>query len=173
LTTKVAERTNEPPETAVFHFREIPLVNSALVALGDAGDYKGLVAYRWLVMRTRDPNLTYAYRKESGKTVPMHRHILGLQYRHQEADHINRNGLDNRRSNLRVVTHAQNMQNQKAPRHGKSPHRGVQWSKSHQRWAAVVTLNGRRYRLGRFKDDAEAGRVAATFRRNNMPFATE
>jgi hypothetical protein len=101
----------------------------------------------------------------------MHREILGLEHGDPtEVDHRNGDPLDNRRQNLRVVSRAENAQNVPA-RGGTSPFRGVTWDKRKGRWMAQAKLGGRQRFIGYFDDDAEAGRAAAEWRRENMPFS--
>lgn len=98
----------------------------------------------------------------------LHRTLLGLKRGDGvEADHWNGDKLDNRRSNLFIVDHDTNMQNQTSKR-GSSKYRGVTWHKAHGKWVAGVKTGGRkgkRQHLGYFDDEAEAGRVASEYRR--------
>lgn len=96
--------------------KKIPLANTAIVTLVDDQDYGMLVKYKW--HRARGANTLYAARtgsknETSGRSkVLMHRQILDPNYLEQcDIDHINRNGLDNRRSNLRFATRSENMLN--------------------------------------------------------------
>lgn len=106
------------------------------------------------------------------RAIFLHREILGLPhaYRTTQADHINGDGLDNRRANLRVATHAQNMQNRPSHRGARSCHRGVYWAQG--RWRAEARLGGRKHHIGYFTDEAMAGAAAAAWRAAHMPFAT-
>jgi hypothetical protein len=72
-----------------------------------------------------------------------------------EIDHINGNGLDNRRCNLRLVEHSINVQNSLAA-WGASRYRGVSWDAEKRRWRATIGHQGRLIRLGRFTDEIEA-----------------
>ncbi len=102
----------------------------------------------------------------------MHRLILGLEAGDPlQADHINRDRLDNRRANLRAVTASQNRHNQGSRPGSSSTHRGVSWSEKRGRWEASVNVNGRAHFLGRFADELDAARVASEFRREHMPFS--
>lgn len=88
-------------------------------------------------------------------------------------DHINHNGLDNRRScNLRVVTSGQNLQNRRgATRANKSSCiRGVTWDKSNKKWVAYMTIDGKNKHLGRFNDLEQARIIAEKARAEHMPF---
>lgn len=116
----------------------------------------------------------YAARRvrSEGKRVViwMHREILGLPRVRdgREVDHMNNDGLDNRRSNLRCVTHAQNMQNKASNQIATSRFRGVYWSKHTNRWIAQVRLNGQRTHLGSFVSELKAAAVVAEWRSRHM-----
>lgn len=98
----------------------------------------------------------YASRRVDGKKVYMHRELLGLAANDKvEVDHRDGNGLNNRRDNLRLATHQQNLQNQR-PRGGSSKYRGVFWDKSKARWKASIRLGARRFWLGSFSTELEA-----------------
>jgi hypothetical protein len=77
-------------------------------------------------------------------------------------DHINQNGLDNRRSNLRLATSAENQRNA----HGRGIHRGKPSSsrfrgvsRSGAKWSAHISVNGRNIRLGTFRDEEQAAKA--------------
>src|ERR1051326_1710442 len=91
------------------------------IVLFDSEDEKLIGEFKWhsLVLKRN----IYAAGKKTGKRsemqVTMHRVIMGLNFGDKlEVDHINGNGLDNRRSNLRLVTHSQNIANGR-PRNGR------------------------------------------------------
>lgn len=95
-------------------------------------------------------NAVYAqasYRDEGGnrKNMLMHRLIVSPE-EGTEIDHINRNGLDNRKKNLRCVSHAQNLQNQVKHKNNNSGHRNVYWSEEKRKWIAEIKINGRQIR---------------------------
>lgn len=79
------------------------------------------------------------------KTVSMHREILGARL-DQEVDHINRNRLDNRRENLRILGHSANLHNRGA--YGSSKVAGVSWDKRKKKWRSEIGKNGKRAWLG-------------------------
>jgi hypothetical protein len=83
----------------------------------------------------------YAARKigKRGKNIYMHRLILNFP-ENLEVDHINRNGLDNRKENLRIVTHQQNMMNQKNRDNSKSGYKHINWDKQTNRWRVIIYL---------------------------------
>jgi hypothetical protein len=153
---------------------QVKLVNSDKVAIVDDADYAEVSRYNWRLSSTGYPSRTYRRleRAQQG-TVQMGRHILGMPYGDKrEADHVNRDTLDNRRSNLRITSRAGNAQNR---RHagGSSKYRGVTWHKGCQRWQAAAKVAGKNHYLGLFDDEMEAARSASEFRAEHMSFAVE
>lgn len=72
-------------------------------------------------------------------------------------DHINGDGLDNRRANLRVCSYAENLRNAfKTKRATSSQFKGVCWNKSSKRWQANIYIESRLRHLGNFNDEREA-----------------
>lgn len=74
----------------------------------------------------------------------------------EQIDHINRNRLDNRIANLRVVTCSENSQNSGMWRNNTSGHKGVYWNKPRQQWTALMMHARKRLYLGHFDDQYEA-----------------
>lgn len=137
----------------------------------DAADARWLLEHRWGLGSDG-----YATRRRPGVAIRMHREILGLAAgdgRH--TDHINRDKLDNRRANLRVVTAAQNMQNRPSVPGSSSRYRGVYWEvpRGNRRgsWRARAHIGDRFVSLGRFAVEIEAAVAVEAFRREHMPFA--
>lgn len=133
----------------------------------DASDEAFALQWRWYLSHR------YAARGVKGHTVYLHRELMGLPQRkesHQEVDHINGNGLDNRRANLRVVPQAHNQQN-KPSYPGSSRYRGVHWNRRLQCWVACA---GRRaIHLGLYADELDAAKVAARWRVAHYPGTVE
>ena len=140
----------------------------------DSTDYDDLSRWRWHALVGRDSNPKYATRMDGSQRVLMHRYLMGLGFGDPlQVDHINRNGLDNRRSNLRIVTRAGNRQNLPSFPNTSSRFRGVYWDKDRQLWRVVCRLNRKHFRLGRFKSEEEAGVVAAAWRATHMPLSPD
>ncbi len=75
-------------------------------------------------------------------------------------DHINCDGLDNRRANLRLATRQQNKCNSRPrARRGTSRYKGVWWDKERRKWRAAVGYNGKTKHLGAFDNDIEAAKA--------------
>ena len=73
-----------------------------------------------------------------------------------QIDHINGNGSDNRLSNLRNVSHAENMRNLPLPPHNRSGHAGVSFRDDIGKWCARIRAEGRHLYLGVFETFEEA-----------------
>jgi hypothetical protein len=74
-------------------------------------------------------------------------------------DHINHDGLDNRRENLRVCTNQENNRNSRPSRNGSSQYKGVYWQKQTKKWMARVGVDGKLIYLGLFTSETEAARA--------------
>jgi hypothetical protein len=130
------------------------------VATVDDEDYPQLSAYKWHAHETSHGFYAHhSVRLETGeyRTIAMHRMVMGLEFGdNRQVDHINHNGLDNRRSNLRVCTLEQNIRNQrKKRRKATSSFKGVSLHKP-GRWRAVIRANGRQVHLGLFNSEHDA-----------------
>lgn len=71
-------------------------------------------------------------------------------------DHIDGNGLNNQRKNLRICTHTENMANRKIHINNTSGYKGVTWSKQNNRWRSQIYLDSKNIFLGLFTDKEEA-----------------
>lgn len=100
-----------------------------------------------------DGNSIYAQGKIEGKTVYVHRLIFK---EFKMIDHISGNGLDNRRSNLRQCTYAQNNMNAKVRSHNKLGVKGVSIDNRTGRFYANIRANGKCVFLGAFDTTSEA-----------------
>ena len=96
--------------------RRIPLTQGQC-AFVDAEDFERINQHKWFAHWGTSVKSFYAARNLQGsprKTYPMHREIFDLPpYSKDRVDHINRRTLDNRKSNLRIVSHRQNHENRK------------------------------------------------------------
>lgn len=127
----------------------------------------------WWADRSSDGNGFYVSGeiREDGKRIKVriHRFITNATNDYV-VDHKNHNKLDNRKENLRVVTHAENHQNrEKAQSNSHTGIRGVGWHKYTKKWYAHITINGKTKTLGYFDDIHEAEKVAIEARRKYMP----
>jgi hypothetical protein len=89
----------------------------------------------------------------------MHRRILNAPDEFV-IDHINYNGLDNRKANLRLATRTQNNRHtRRINKTGSSKYKGVNWYTREKRWVAKITADGKTFPIGYFKDEIEAARA--------------
>ena len=98
---------------------------------------------------------------EHGKSILKRRYLHRILFKDlpkgMVVDHLNGNGLDNRRSNLRIVSHQQNTRNRSgSQKNSKSGVRGVYWHKQRGKWAACIRHNGKNISLGLYDDLEEA-----------------
>lgn len=93
----------------------------------------------------------------------LHRHVVGLVNGDPRVpDHINGDRLDNRRENLRVATHRQNVRNAKLRAGGSSQYKGVAWRPTRSCWRARIRVDYKQIHLGHFGDEAAAARTYDT-----------
>lgn len=151
---------------------EIPLTGK--YALGrtvliDARDHERVASHTWYCMP--DDYATTHLRRADGtrRTVNMHRFILDVLDSGWDVDHINRDRLDNRRGNLRLVASVINRQNTGA-QGGRSVFRGVYFERGLGRWRARIMLDGRKHCLGYFDEERDAALAVEAFRAGRMPW---
>jgi hypothetical protein len=140
---------------------KISLSNGTLVEI-DECDFELVKGYRWREQKSKNTSYAVHHYWANGttKALLMHRMILGLTDPSVVTDHVNGNGLDNRRINLRKASHAENMRNSKVRAHSSSGIKGVMLENpgrgEKKKWRGTVRLNGKRYRKWFIsKDDAE------------------
>lgn len=139
----------------------------------DASDAAWAQQWRW-----HPDKDGYAVREpiESGKRVRrlLHRELLGLSPGDPlEGDHIDRDRLNCRRSNLRSIPGAGNRQNVPGLRDGSSIYRGVTRNKQAGLWHAQVSAHGRNHNLGLFASEADAAEAARAGRQRLLPYAVD
>ena len=135
--------------------RRIPLTLGKF-ALVDLQDYYQLVKFNWFV--NFNGNTVYAIGKDRGKNVMMHRVIMNAPG-HLFVDHIDHNGLNNTRSNLRLCSKAQNNCNKVSRKSATSKYKGVFCKRAGEKWLASIQHNGTKYHLGYFTDEIAAAKA--------------
>lgn len=96
-------------------------------------------------------------KKKEGE-VSLHRFILRAKVG-ERVDHVNHNGLDNRKCNLRICTHSENMRNRVIGKNNTSGFKGVCLDKRNGRWYAQIKVDKRLFFLGSFVDKTDAARA--------------
>ncbi len=145
-------------------YRDDSVIGYAVV---DHSDFPFLSQWRWRVAEPV-PGYRYARRYENRKPVLMHRLLVDAEG--MEVDHINGDTLDNRRVNLRAVSHAQNLQNITRTR-GRSKYRGVVYAADRARWRAHAFQGAKHIHIGYFATEEEAAHAASQWRTEHMPYA--
>ena len=128
----------------------------------DPADYYRQVRYKWHA--AKGTRTVYAVRQiclgnRKTKPVHMHREIIEAPAG-MYVDHINQNGLDNRKANLRLATRFQNARNRpKTSRATSSKYKGVTYRPAQDKWTATIFANGRNLHLGHFRTQIEAAKA--------------
>jgi hypothetical protein len=137
---------------------------------------KDISQYNWYICKPQpNKSKTHVYyatcksktneRNANGKlrTIYMHRLILEKMIgrklqRTEQVDHINHDGMDNRRINLRLATHTENLQNQQIRKYDKktSKYKGVSWNSEKRKWSADIKINKKSIHIGRFVNEEDA-----------------
>jgi len=144
--------------------KRIPLTQGKVATVDDA-DFDWLNRHKWCHRST--PYSSYAVREirqdSKAKQLGMHRAIMRPPVG-MEVDHRNGDGLDNRKSNLRICTHKQNIRNSRKRAKASSRYKGVSWHKHSRAWRAYIKTRGKQFHIGLFdneQDAAHAYNVAA------------
>ena len=97
----------------------------------------------------------FACTMPGNKVMKLHRFIMNCPSG-MYVDHINCNTLDNRRSNLRICTNAENGRNRRKNSNSTSGYKGVYWKKQYSKWTALICVNGKSIFLGYFDTPEKA-----------------
>jgi hypothetical protein len=132
-------------------------------ALVDDQDYELVSQYPWYALEKlkagHRPNGPYAlshiYSDGRDTNILMHTLITGWPL----VDHIDHDGLNNQRHNLRSATDSQNGANRRPQQGCSSAYKGVYWHKPRQRWAVSIIVDGKRHYLGNYTDEEAAARA--------------
>ena len=118
-------------------------------ALVDKEDYPKVKDYHWRIHKNYA--VTKVYSNSKSKSLWMHKVIMGNFDKGFDIDHINRNPLDNRKPNLRVVTHYQNKQNLGLNKNNSSGYRNISFDNKTGLYQASFCYKYKRYSVGMYK----------------------
>ena len=125
----------------------------------DDEDFDKVKDYDWRFSPDGYPRTTI-----DGERYFIHHYIFlinKIAYKGKTTDHINRNPLDNRKVNLRFVSHRENVANGEGKTNRKySQYKGVSYDinmKRKKRWRALCEFDGKNYNVGRYLTEEEAG----------------
>ena len=125
-------------------------------AIVDNDDYKELNKHKWYLLDGRYA-ARVSWRKGDSLGFLMHRIILKVK-KEEKCDHINNNGLDNRKQNLRICTLTQNQGNRIKQKNNTSGFKGVCLDKKSNKWKSAIHIKSVTKCLGRYKDKIEAAK---------------
>lgn len=141
--------------------KEIPLTQGK-VALVDDDDYERVMARgSWQVLKSGRNRYAQRIEIANGKKVCIYMHRLIMNFPQGfEIDHINHDGLDNRKENLRICTRSQNKANvPKQDGQYHSRYKGVSLLKRTNRWLAYINQDRKTIHLGYYDTEEEAARA--------------
>jgi len=121
----------------------------------DEDDLAVVLEHKWCINRKEQGKRT-AYVRRTTDSLKLHQLIMGEAPEGMVIDHVNGDGLDNRRKNLRYCTHAENHANEEKRRGGTSVFKGVGLDTDRNKWSAKLTAFGKTKNLGRFDTEEEA-----------------
>ncbi len=131
-------------------------------ALIDDEDFDYFNNWKWYASKSK--RTFYAkrnvYTNKKGTTIKMHREILGLTKEDKiQVDHKDGNGLNNQKSNLRIVTQNENQHNSRKRKDNTSGYKGVSWDKRNKKWVTQIYFQDKQNFLGYFNDKIEAAKA--------------
>jgi len=142
--------------------KTIPLTQGK-IALVDDANYEWLNQQKWCAHRKHHSFYAVCHVQiDQGvkRMESMHRMILGLEPGDKrQCDHRDGNGLNNRISNLRICTVAQNQQAARKRTVGTSKYKGVQWFTRNNKWCSHIQLEKKMRHLGVFDSETDAARA--------------
>ena len=133
-------------------------------AMVDAEDFDRVNEFKWQYLKVgtgyarRKQHIGYKDGKRIQKIISMHRFIIGVEDSKVHVDHINHDTLDNRKSNLRLCTNAENIRNQKIKKSGSSKYKGVYKYRDNtvKPFKAKIQFNYKTIHLGYFATERDA-----------------
>jgi hypothetical protein len=132
------------------------VLSNGMKVLYDEVDHDAVMRVKWYAVRSKRTYYAETARYFiSGRRVRGMHHLIMQPPQGMVVDHVNGNGLDNRRANLRICTPNQNRRNTRSYT-GSSRYKGVAFHKRDRRWAAHICANGRDIWLGYHKTEEGA-----------------
>jgi hypothetical protein len=159
-------------ETVIF----IPYKGKIVETIIDTDDLEKVSQIRgtWFCYASRGKIYIATSIMISGKSnkVSIHRIVSNAKI-NDITDHINRDTLDNRKCNLRIVNVKENSQNKSISTLSSSGERGVSWHKKQKKWIARVSIERKRIQIGSFDTKEEASIAAKNARLKLLPYSYE
>lgn len=140
--------------------KTIKLNNNKLVKI-DSEDFEKVSSFHWFTVKYKNYCKVRAevWKNGNKKGITMSRLILNCP-KGMVVDHINGDALDNRKSNLRICTHAENMKNRKIlSKNNKTGYKGVSWNSFAKQWQVGISFNGKHMTIGYSKNKDDAAKM--------------
>jgi hypothetical protein len=137
--------------------KEIQLTKGQCAIIDD-DDFERVSKFRWYAQWSEGMKAYRACRSFNGQSIYLHRFIMDAPSG-MVVDHINHDMLDNRKENLRLATHAENMRNRRATPKNTSGYKGVSWSSFYKVWKVQIQKDGKSQFIGCFIDPVEAAKA--------------
>jgi len=148
-------------EKGEYYIIKIKFKDKDIPILIDLPDYESFSEYNWHALAIRGEPKYIArmiknVKEGKRKRELLHHHIMGIKPS-TSLDHINRNGFDCRRTNLRIATPAENMRNSIKRKKSTSKYKGVCWKKINKKWVAQISYKEKTIYLGSFSSEVING----------------
>jgi hypothetical protein len=134
-------------------------LTKGMFALVDDEDFEEINKYKWHAQKIgRKHYASRTIHVPNGKRVAQRMHCAIIKTPEgMDTDHIDGDGLNNTKNNLRVCTRGENLRNQgKSPSRNKSGFKGVSWFEKRRKWVAQIGVGGKNIGLGHFKEIEQA-----------------
>lgn len=148
---------------------ELVIIYKGHELLIDLKDLPLLAKYQWHIVKKH--KVSYLVRNGDTGSIYFHREKIGSISMKYEVDHINGNGLDNRDTNLRLVTHQINQNNQinRSKEKTTSKYLYVHWRSDRNKWCTMISYENKTKNIGLFKTEQLAALAANDYIiKNNM-----
>lgn len=156
--------SDTPSICGTLYFMEFNIISpkfGIFIASIDDEDYDVVSKYNWVIeIRRGDRQYAIASIKvgvNKFKHIYLHRLIMGFP-KGLVVDHIDHNGLNNRKNNLRIATHRNNSSNQKVNKANTSGYKGVHYYKGYKKYSVTIMANGKQIFGGYFLDKTDAAK---------------
>jgi len=135
----------------------ISLSTEGKFAIVDDDVYERLLPFNWTYVLYDDNEYARRTQRNERKSISvfMQYEIMGTK-KGLILDHIDLNGLNNTRNNLRWATYSQNLHNRGVYKNNTSGYKGVSWFKRDQKWRADIAVDGKNIFLGYYADILDA-----------------
>ena len=143
--------------------KKIPLTQNKLASI-DNEDFELISQYKWCVSKKHSISyaITSAIKNNIKTTLKMHRLIMKIVDPKIQIDHVDGDGLNNQKLNLRICTSQQNQRNRQKNKVSSSKFKGIWWDKRVKKWQVSIQIGKKRKHLGYFHNEIEAAKAYDT-----------